>query len=338
MVRRRLLLPLLAGLAALAALAVAAPARASLLPPSQPPSNPPVTDPGGTSSSSGTPTYGHARNCSLYANASSFGLTCTHGAGDVQAKTVKQVLHGDPPPGCWDEPISAADQVQKYGLPAAPEGTAYYLHYCVTDLDLDAPVGTQAALQLNVEIVEIPTPAKPCPKPYKPEMRGECVMTLTDNQRQVVELSQLAGGQIPDIIVVQQPSTRVRTNQPIAYQNRGANGDTRTATYQAGAVRMWAEMTSYTISPYGPGTDPRIACDGSIKLDDSATPAGSPKACWWTYPRSSAQQPGHTYPLRAEADWTVYVDDGAGARAFAQFRKFDDLKLPVYDIQTLVVH
>jgi hypothetical protein len=334
MVRRRLLLPLLAGLLTLG---LTTPAWASLLPPSEP-TGTPVPNPSSSSSASGTPTYGHARNCSLYATASSFGMSCSHGSGDLQAKTVKEVLHGDDPPTCWDERISAADQVAKYGLADAPAGTSYYLHYCVTDLDPNAPVGTQAALQLNVEILEIPVDAKPCPKPYRAEMRGQCVMTLTHNQEQVVELSQLAGGQIPDIIVVQQPSTRVRTNQAIAYQNRGDDGRTRTATYQAGAVRMWAQMTSYSIQPYGPGTDPRITCDGSIKLDDSATPESAPKACWWTYPRSSAQQPGKTYPFRAEADWTVFVDDGAGTRAFARFRKFDDLELPVFDIQTLVVH
>ena len=328
----------LAVVAALAvALVVAPAARADINPPPPGGGGTPPPSGGGSSSSSGSPTYGHVRNCSLYANASSFGLSCARGSSDVQTKTVKEVLHGSKAPGCWDESISAQDQVEKYGLPDAPDGTHYYLHYCVTDLNLNAPVGTQDALQLNVQILEIPDGAKPCDSPQPADQQGRCIMTLDHNQTLVVQLSELAGGQIPPIVIVQQPSTRVRTNQAIAYQNRGGDGQTRTSTYQVGAVRMWAQLGAFSIHPYGP--DGRsIACDGSVAVSDTDTPDTKPRACWWTYPASSAKQDGQVYPFRAEADWTVYVDDGTGARPFAHFEKYDDLRLPVYDVQTLVVH
>jgi hypothetical protein len=317
-------------------LSVAAPAWA-WGPPTTPPGNGNGPGGGGSSSSSGPPQYGHVRNCPLYATASSFGMSCISGSGGVQARTVKEVLDGDDPPGCWDERISADDQVNKYGLADAPDGTSYYLHYCVTDLDLNAPVGSQRAMQLNVQILEIPNDAPPCPSPQPADRQGRCVMTLTQNQQQVVEMSELRGGQIPPIVIVPQPSTRVRTNQAVAYQNRGGAGETRTNVFQVGAVRMWAELTRFDIQPYGP-SDERITCDGSVRVTDADTPNSMPSACWFTYPASSAEQADHVYPFRAEADWTVYVDAGLGPVVFARFQKYDDLRLPVYDVQTLVVH
>jgi hypothetical protein len=327
MVRRRLLLPALAGLLAFA---VAAPARASLLPPKPPPSSQPAPPPSGdTNTSSGGPAYGHVRHCSLYATASSFGLSCVTGADRAHAKTVKEVLGHDKAPACWDEAISADDQVAKYGLPAAPEGTAYYLHYCISDLDLNAPVQSQHALQLNLLIIEIPTDAPPCPSPQPPDQQGRCVMTLTENQQAVVEMSAFGLGQIPPIGITTDPSGRVRSNQEVTFRDSYEGGATETAKVTFGAVRMWAKMNAFSIQPYGPGTEPKIPCDLSAP--------GGP-SCTWAYPKSSAQQPRRAYPFRAEADWTVYVDDGAGPHAFATFRKYDDLPMPVFDVQTLVVH
>jgi hypothetical protein len=325
---------LVAVLAAVGALSVAGPAWADFNPPTQPPGNGPG---GGGSSSSGPPQYGHVRNCSLYATSSGFGMACVSGSVGVQSRTVKQVLDGDDPPGCWDERISADDQVTKYGLSDAPEGTSYYLHYCVTDLDLNAPVASQRAMQLNVQILEIPNDAQPCPSPQPADRQGRCVMTLTHNQQQVVELAQRANGQIPPIVIVPQPSTRVRTNQAVAYQDRGGDGTTRTSVFQVGAVRMWAQLTRFSIQPYGPA-EQQITCDGSMRVTDADTEASTPQACWFTYPASSAEQTDHVYPFRAEADWTVYVDAGLGPQVFARFQKYDDLRLPVYDVQTLVIH
>ena len=320
-------------LAAALTLGVAGPAWAGFTPPGPPPGG----GSGGGGSSSGPPQYGHVNNCSIYATASSFGMSCVHGWGRAQIQTVKEVLDGDDPPHCWDEAISAADQVTKYGLSDAPQGTAYYLHYCVSNLDLNAPVGSQRAMQLNVQILEIPTDAQPCPSPQPAEREGRCIMTLTTNQQHVVELSEPAGGRIPPIVIVPQPSTRIRTNQPVAFQNRGGAGRTRTDVFQIGTVRMWAELTRFSIQPYGP-TDEQITCDGSIRVNESDTPDSTPQACWFTYLASSAQQTDEVYPFRAEADWTVYVDAGLGPQAFAHFQKYDDLRLPVYDVQTLVIH
>jgi hypothetical protein len=319
-------------LAAAVTLGLAGPAWAVFEPP---PDHPPGNGSGG--SSSGSPKYGHVNNCSIYATSASFGMTCAQGWGRAQQRTVKEVLDGDDPPHCWDERISADDQVAKYGLADAPEGTTYYMHYCVSDIDVNAPVGSLRAMHLNVQILEIPNDAKPCPSPQPPERAGRCIMTLTTNQQHVVELSEPAGGRIPPIVIVPQPATRIRTNQAVAYQNRGGAGRTRSKVFQVGTVRMWAELNRFSIQPYGP-TDERITCDGSIRVTDNDSPDSTPRACWFTYLASSARQADQVYPFRAEADWTVYVDAGLGPEEFAHFQKYDDLRLPVYDVQTLVIH
>ena len=73
----------------------------------------------------------------------------------------------------------------------------------------------------------------------------------------------------------------------------------------------------------------------SVGPDD--TRQTTPDACWWEYTQASTCQPGQIFPFRAEADWTVYYDGGGAPQVLASFQKYDDLTLPVFDVQTLVV-
>jgi hypothetical protein len=293
---------------------------------------------GGSQSQAGDPAQTTVKSCSLYATASSFGLSCITGSGGATT-TVKQVLGKDKPPTCWDERISDADLANKYGYVQNPDAP-YYLHTCLSGLDVDKSLYYQPNLQINQWVIEIPIGAKPCKQPFTDAEVGTCVMWLTRNQQKIVSATTGQVAQIPGITITTQPSTRVRSNEAVAYVDAAtAAGGHRdyTPKYQVGAVAMWAQMTGFKIYPYGPDGQ-SLACEGTASVSRTDTPQTKPAACWWTYDQSSAQQPGQVYPFRAEADWTVYYQVLGGAPVrFASFQKYDDLKLPVYDIQTLVI-
>jgi hypothetical protein len=315
-----------------------APALADVGHPAPPPPKPAPP----SSGSSGLPVQATDGGCSLYATSSSFGLSCLTGHGTDQAKTVKEILAGDPSAFCWDELIPADELAAKYGYVENPDAP-YYLHSCMEGLDVNSTLYVQPGVHLDQKVIEIARGASDCPrdenKRIAQSLTGLCVMTLTDHQQTVVTATDLADGQIPGITIVTVPSTKVRTNEAVAYVDAGTDGDHATVTprYRVGGVTMWAAMDSYAILPYGQGVL-RQACDGTEQVGPGDTPASKPEACWWTYRLSSAGQAGQVYPFRAEARWTVYYQDGAGTHTLASFVKYDDLHLPVSDIQTVVVN
>ncbi|MBN9619528.1 MAG: hypothetical protein J0H43_07330 [Actinobacteria bacterium] len=293
---------------------------------------------GGTQSGSGSAGTEQVRNCFLYASSSGFGLTCVSGGSATgSAPTVKALL-GDQVDDalCWDTEISPADLASKYGIVTDPSvGIPSYVHTCITGLNPALPLYSQSKAQINQTIYEI---AKPCdqPPPYKTDQAGQCVRTLTATQKQIADALDNQGGQIPNVVLTRQPNAQVRTNQQVTYVDAPLNPDgtsvTRTSTFTAQGVTLYATRTAFKIYPYGPGTSPVISCSGASQAASSTT-----GACNWPYPKSSADQPNQAYPFRTEADWTVWVNDGTGARPWKSFQKYDDLQLPVYDVQTLVV-
>jgi hypothetical protein len=247
-------------------------------------------------------------------------------------------LKKNPPDFCWDELIPAGDLQPLYGYSENPD-SPYYMHSCVTGLELNSSPYNQPNMILSQQVIEIANDAADCKgvRPYPATMMTHCIMTLTANQQQIVNQIDTNAGQIPGIIITKHPSTKVRTNETVAYTDDADRGITTTAKYQVGAVTMWAQMTKFSIHPYGPGGISKT-CNGTADVSNTDTPQTKPDACWWTYDASSASQPDQNYPFRAEADWTVYVEAGGVTRAFATFQKYSDLQLPVYDIQTLVIN
>lgn len=296
-----------------------------------PQSQPSQTSSSGSSGSAASETRG---NCSIYANSSSFGLSCVAGGSAGGGEKVKDVLGPSGPPTCWDEAIPNADLQGKYGYDPVP-GMTYYTWTCITGLDLNRTLYDQPGVRVtDRSVIELPDGAPPCRKPYRPaEDKNTCLITLDTPQQTVAgALTQLKDGMIPDPMITTHPSTRVRTNEAVAYTDSSA---TRTPHYSVGGVTMWASVDSdrLTIRPYGPDDPAVVNCPADVRVAASDTPASVPAACWWTYPRSSAAQPGQAYPLRAELRWTVYVNGAP----FAHFVKYQDVQLPVFDIQTVVV-
>jgi len=276
--------------------------------------------------------HGHSGSCSLYATQSNFGLYCLGGGGG-SSQTVKEFLGAEKLPNCWDDPMSAA-QLAQYDLQPSDQ-YGYYLQSCLSGIDPNRPMSSQPGVQLNQSVIELPRHPPVCASPQPEPKWGTCRMTLTDRQRRLVRFSTPRDAQIPGIVLLIRPSGRARVNQDVAFVD--GNAVTATEQLNVGGVTMWAQLDGFAIYPFGPDGQ-RVPCAGTQDVAATDTPASKPQACWWRYARSSATQPGERYPFRAEATWNVYVRDGQGQRVFATFLKWDDLALPVTEIQTVVVN
>lgn len=303
-------------------------------PASTPPAGGPG-DPGGggqAGGSSGGNAQANAGGCRVFATPSHIGLSCiTGGAGDVT--TVREILHGDPAPTCWDTVISDADLQDVYGYTEV-EGLTYYLHSCITGLDLNRSLHYQPDLNLSQSVIEIPDGAPRCDRPFRADEVGQCVMWLTDHQQTVVDSVDSDDSDIPGVVIVTRPSPKVRTNVDTAFVD--SQTITQTQARRIGGVRVWAVLDDQYIEPNGAGEAPKKQCRLTARVSEQDTPQTAPSACWWTYTKSSAAQPGQVYPFRASAHWTVYYADRAGTHVLTEFVKYAQLQLPVYDIQALV--
>jgi hypothetical protein len=321
------------------------------------------TDHGG--SSGGSKSGSDGNGCSFYANASRFGVAC-----GTATTTVRDILttHHEPlvHPDCWDIVISSTD-LPYYGYAPPNDGYLYYRHSCATgDWADDNSPHNQPNVEVSQIVIQIPVDAPNCPHPWNDSYLRTCKATLTEDQTTLVT-AMADGGTIPSITLSTHPSTTVRTNVLTGFGDTAFDPDHHTVGgetqhYQLGGVEMWAVMTRYLIYPYGPGANAQGAgcyngapfghfptaatpgtcedCDGPTMLNAGSTPDSAPRACWWSYPKSShGEQANETYNFRAEADWTVMYRDAPGAQAvaFADFRKWDDIDLPVYDVQSITV-
>ncbi|MGN6605759.1 MAG: hypothetical protein ACTHMS_01940 [Jatrophihabitans sp.] len=291
---------------------------------------PPPSDQSGGSSGGNAQTT--TQNCSVYATPTDIGLSCI-GGGEGDITTVKDLLHGDPVPTCWDDPISDSDLQHIYGYEKV-DGVTYYLHSCITGLDVNRSLFYQPDLNLSQSVIEIPDPAARCPRPFTTDQVGKCVQWLTAHQHDVVSHVITAGAEIPGVVIAERPSPKVRTDQPTAFVDTNRLLDT--PVRQIGGVRVWAVLDDQYIEPNGAGVAPRKQCRLTADVQADDTPDTAPDACWWSYPQSSAGQPGKVYPFRASVHWTVYYADRAGTHVLAQFVKYSQLQLPVYDVQELV--
>ena len=313
-----------------------------------PPPAPTQGSGGSQSASSGGSAQATVKTCHLYANPSGYGLSCVAPGSGAGSASIRTILGKEPLPDCFDTVISPATMAAQYPEYAPVKGSHHYVHTCITGLDPNSDPTNQPGEHFNNAVITIVDGAPACfnydeahhkATPFTPEQRGRCVMSLTPKQHQVVNGLQSDDGQIPDITIASQPSTRVRTNEDVAYvdtENASNGSGTRTPDLTVGGVTLYAVMDRFKIYPYGPDGTSEV-CDGTQQIGADDTRATKPHACWWTYTRSSGDQPGLTYPFLAEADWTVHYQADGVDHKLVSFQKPDEIQLPVYDIQTLVV-
>jgi hypothetical protein len=310
-----------AGAYCVLALALATPAAARLG--GGPPAGTPSPPTGGTSTGSdGGYASADSGNCHFYVTPSSYGLACVSG-GSRPALTVARILGKDDPPTCWDRAISDSDLRAVYQYEPV-DGLTYYLHTCLSGLDLDRPLSYQPRLNVSQSIVEIASDAPRCARPFRPEQVGSCVMWLTARQQLVAQALVDKHSQIPNVVLQYAPSSQIITHAVTTYSSAGGAA---AEPVNVGSAVIAAHLVDQYLEPYGPGAGPRLHCDLA------GTGRGVP--CRWAYPRSSAGQPDQVYALRAAMVWTVSYSDRTGTHTLATFTKYADALLPVRDVQVL---
>jgi hypothetical protein len=308
----------------LAALLLAAPAHADFNPPPPPPppgggtGNPPPPAGGsGDPSSSGGTNVGTAGNCSIVSSPSYLGMSC--GDGSMNRESIKQILAGDPVPGCWDDKLTGAELDAM--MLENRDGSTWYWHRCLEGVDKKTMKVLPGGVHFSVELISIKD--------------GDPVTTLTHNQQLLVNLYN-TDGTIPSPIAGVSPNARPRVGGWVSF----FDGTDDLVTVTAGSVILRAHVASLEVQPNGDGLAPDLTCPGSgYRAQHGQTRADHPSGCWYRYPQSSAAQDGNAYPVKVTAHWVVDVSADGGA-TFSQFNTFEKSQVtnvPVTEIEALVV-
>lgn len=290
----------------------------------QPPSPPAasVPDPVSTGDATGdggrTGTVSH---CAVVAVPSYLGVSCA-GAADWGAKTVKQILGKDPVPGCWDEALSDTE-LSAMGLSnqAGPQGYRWYWERCLHGIDPKTKTIQPGGISIDVGLTKIDN--------------GQKTKQLTQRQQQLVAAEDNNAG-VPAPVAGVTPSSHPRVGQWVSF----VDGTADEVVVPAGAVTLRARVTGLDVEPLGAGGGDEVSCPGTgVKAQAGDSPATEPAGCWYKYAHSSAAQPQEAYPVRMTAHWTVEtsVPGGGGWVPFTEFTKSQTTRLPVTEIQTLVV-
>jgi len=280
-------------------------------------------DGGGSGGSGSTiPITESSGGCSMYANRSSFGFDCV--AGSSQALSIREVLGGDPLPTCWHERLPAT-LAESYADAAAAKGEdgAFWLRICLEGIDSETLTGTARFTRSVVWLASAEPPVR-----------------LTERQRLLV-VYQGGDGSLASVVVTRPVQPRV--GQDVAFTVRPVDARLAAPTVvgpigePGGALRMRAGVIRLQVEPE-PGR--YVACEGAgLEVAPGDTRLTRPDACWWTFARSSAAQPGRRYPVRALATWRVEYEGGAAWLPLAAhiIGRDTTTQVPVSEIQTLVV-
>jgi hypothetical protein len=281
------------------------------------PSPTPTGDP---SPDGGTPTYGSVKNCAIVSSSSYLGMSCA--GSDGGGKTVKQILGPSDVPGCWDEPLTdtelAAMNVENKD---GPDGWTYYWDKCLSGIDPVTKTIEPEGIKITVELKRID--------------HGDPVKTLDPRQWDLVRGLE-RNGNIPVPVAGVSPADHARVGGDVSF----FDGTKDVVQVSVGTVVLRAHVESIDIEPLGPGREPKISCpDAGVVAQAGDTPQSRPNGCWYRYLRSSAGQERDAYPVQITAHWRVEssADGGATFTPFNSFTKSAITRIPVTEVQTLVV-
>jgi len=304
----------LVGVGVLLVCGLAGPAQAGLTPPTPTPTSPPP------SGDSGTPTYGTVKNCAIVSSSSYLGMSCA--GADGGGRTVKQILGPSDVPGCWDEKLTDSELVaMNVTNSPGPDGWTYYWGKCLSGIDPKTKTIEGDGIKITMGLIRIDN--------------GDPVKTLDTRQWELVR-GLANNSNIPVPVAGVSPADHPRVGGDVSF----FDGTDDTVPVQVGAVLLRAQVTSIDIEPLGPERAPKISCPGTgVVADSGDSPRTRPDGCWYRYPRSSAAQPQDAYPVQITAHWRVEVsaDGGATFTLFNRFTKSAITRVPVTEIQTLVV-
>lgn len=279
--------------------------------------------PGASAPPASGPVRKTVKSCRLYASQSGFGMRCGSLSGD--GSTVKEILGGDPLPDCWHEPLPeelVADYAElRAAQLAAGEKGDFWLETCMKGID-PVTLRVTGEVTFTEEVVWVP--------------EGTPVITLTRNQQVLVAI-EAKSARIPLPSVATSPAVRPRVQQDVSF--RVVNDvEAGPVTYSRNGtlVEMRARLVHLRIVPQ-PGATAVNCPSAGVEVTATDTRATRPDGCWFTYPRSSAAQPGRTYEVRAVTSWTVEYSTGGAWIPMATIEKEQITLQPVTEVQTLVV-
>lgn len=279
-----------------------------------------ATPTGTPTTGSGTPTYGHVKNCAIVSSSNYLGMSCA--GSDNGGRTIAEILGHSEVPGCWDEPLNddelAAMNVENKD---GPDGWTYYWDKCLSGIDPKTKTLEPGGIEITVELLRI--------------NHGDPVKTLDIRQQELVR-GLARNGNIPVPVAGVSPADHARVGGDVSF----FDGTDALVQVQVGSVLLRARVASIDIEPLGPDRLPKISCPGTgIIADAGDTPQSRPNGCWYRYLHSSAGQPDDAYPVQITAHWVVESSaDGGGTWAlFNTFTKSAITRVQVKEVQALVV-
>jgi hypothetical protein len=273
-----------------------------------------------SSGDSGNPTYGTVKNCAIVSSTSYLGMSCA--GSESGGRTIKQILGSSDVPGCWDEPLTDSELVaMNVTNSPGPDGWTYYWEKCLSGIDPKTKTVEGDGIKITVGLVRID--------------HGDPVKTLDVRQQQLVD-GYADQGNIPVPVAGVSPADHPRVGGDVSF----FDGTPDHLQVAFGTVVLRARIESIDVEPLGPGRSPKISCPGTgVVAHAGDTPQSRPHGCWYRYTHSSAGQPQDAYPVQITAHWDVDVsaDGGATFTPFNRFTKSAITRVPVTEIQTLVV-
>jgi hypothetical protein len=284
-----------------------------------------MTPPGGSAPVATGPVHRQVKTCRLYASDLGFGMLCNRITGG--GLSIRQILGGEPLPGCWQEELPADLQSEYAALQAerirSGSQGAFWLQTCLHGID-PKTLRVTGEVTFTEEVVWIND--------------GDPVVRLTPGQARLVTIERHEAT-IPLPTVVTSPTVRPRVDQDVAFRvvNDNQVGPLLFNQPGVGPVQMRARLIHLQVTPQ-PGAA-AVNCPGTgVQVTATDTPASRPQACWTKYTRSSAAQPGQTYAVQAVTSWTVEYSTGGGPwQALATVEKRQTSLQPVTEVQTVVV-
>jgi len=305
-----------AAVVALCLMGVAAPAHAwSHEPPgSKPPPTPPPRQGKPVSGGGGSVSRGIGK-CHVVSSPNYLGLSCgSVNGGDT--KTIKQILKGDPLPGCWDAPMTDAEK-RALNLQDTP-GYTWWWWKCLHGINPKTLKVEKGGIWISVGWDDV---------------RDGEERTLTKHQKQLIKFK-TGHGMIPSPVAAISPTGNPVVNEKVAF----FDGTPHEVEVDKGGVDLRAKVTALDVQPADDGTE--TTCPGSgvqVTLDD--TRATKPTACWYHFTHSSADQPGGRFSGAITAHWVVdYSTDGGHSwHPLNSFDKVGQSTQQVNEIQALNV-
>lgn len=264
---------------------------------------------------------GTVGGCHAAIGPSYWGVRCPGGGSLGDSQSIKEILAGDPLPGCWGQALTDAElaQVGKENK-EGKDGWTWFWKKCLEGVDPQTLKPDNP--HVTVELYQ--------------QMHGskDKLDVLTEHQQDLVDDYTKQSG-VPAPIAVLSPSYRPRVYQDIWFRN-GTAGEKSMSLL---GVEMRGRVVRLDVEPLGEGRGDGFACTGNGETGAKGDTERTRPNCHYRYQRSSADEPGNVYRVRMTAHWVVdgYVGGVLTSPRFAEFTKSQITTVPVTEVQTVVV-